>query len=147
MIIVIGADHGGYQLKESVVPYLKELGYDVKDIGTDSEDSVDYPDFAEKVSKLIVEGAADKGILICGTGIGMSIAANKAPGIRAALITSEYNAEMSARHNNANVITLGGRTTTPEMAKRFIKIWLNTEYEGGRHDRRLSKIEKIENIT
>ena len=147
MIVVIGADHGGYLLKEAIVPYLKELGYDVKDIGTDSEDSVDYPDFAEKVSKLIVEGAADKGILICGTGIGMSIAANKTPGIRAALVTSEYNAEMSARHNNANVITLGGRTTTPDIAKRYIHIWLNTEYEGGRHDRRLSKIEKIENIT
>ena len=144
MIIAVGADHGGFALKEEIVSFLKTLGVNVKDLGTFNEESVDYPDFAEKVALSVSKGESEKGILVCGTGIGMSITANKIIGIRAALVASDYDAEMSARHNNANIITMGGRTTTPDLAKRYIKIWLNTEFEGGRHSRRLSKIEQIE---
>ena len=146
MIIAVGADHGGFTLKKEIISFLKTLNIEVKDLGTFNEESVDYPDFAKKVALSVSKGESEKGILICGTGIGMSIAANKIGGIRAALITSDYDAEMSAKHNNANIITMGGRTTTPDLAKRYIKIWLNTEFEGGRHNRRLSKIEQIENL-
>jgi len=145
MIIAVGSDHGGFSLKQEIVSFLKSIGIEVKDEGTFNEESVDYPDFANKVAKSVSKNEADKGILVCGTGIGMSISANKVKGIRAALVTSDYNAEMSAKHNNANIITLGGRTTTIDLAKRYIKIWLETDFEGGRHIGRLSKIEQIEN--
>jgi len=142
--IVIGADHGGYRLKEEVKAYLAEKGYPVIDVGTTSEASVDYPDFAAEVARTVQNGRADLGILICGTGIGMSISANKFKGIRAAVVHDAYTAEMSRRHNNANVITFGGRVVGAGVAFSIVDAWLGNEFEGGRHSRRLGKIEKFE---
>ncbi|HLA38974.1 MAG TPA: ribose 5-phosphate isomerase B [Candidatus Glassbacteria bacterium] len=142
--IPIGSDHAGYELKEQVVQYLRELGYEVEDLGTHSSDSVDYPDFAGKVAGLVSRGERRRGILVCGTGIGMSITANKYAGVRAALATSEELARLSRAHNDANVLTLGGRTTDPEMARRIVKTWLETGFEGGRHTRRVGKIAQAE---
>ncbi len=120
------------------------MGHQVLDMGTHSTDSVNYAEFAEAVARAVASGKAHRGVLICGTGIGMSIAANKVEGVRAALVHSEYTARMAALHNNANVITFGGRVESPEEAKRFVKIWLETPFEGGRHTRRLKKIEEME---
>ena len=142
--IPIGSDHAGYELKEQVVQYIRELGYEVEDLGTHSSDSVDYPDFAGKVAGLVSRGERRRGILVCGTGIGMSITANKYAGVRAALATSEELARLSRAHNDANVLTLGGRTTDPEMARRIVKTWLETGFEGGRHTRRVGKIAQAE---
>ena len=142
--IPIGSDHAGYELKEQVVQYIRELGYEVEDLGTHSSDSVDYPDFAGKVAGLVSRGERRRGILVCGTGIGMSITANKYAGVRAALATSEELARLSRAHNDANVLTLGGRTTDPELARRIVKTWLETGFEGGRHTRRVGKIAQAE---
>ena len=144
MKVLIGSDHAGYKLKVEVFNYLKENGYDIEDVGTYSEESCDYVDFAEKVASGVSRGAAERGILICGSGIGMSIVANKFPGVRAALCTSEYHARKSRQDNNSNVLTMGGRVTTFEIAKLIVDAWFNTEYAGGRHQRRLDKIQKIE---
>ncbi len=143
-MIAIGADHGGFELKEHIKRHLDELGLEYKDYGTYSEDSIDYPDCAAPVCRAVQDGAADKGILICGTGIGISIAANKHKGIRAALCGDVYSAEMTKRHNNANVICLGGRVTGRELAFMIVDAWLNAEFEGGRHADRVAKIHKIE---
>jgi ribose 5-phosphate isomerase B len=116
----------------------------VQDLGTLNGDSVDYPDFGEKVARAVSRGEAEKGILICGTGIGMSIVANKFPRVRAALITDEFTARMSKEHNNANIVVMGGRVLTPEQASRMIGVWLDAVFEGGRHQRRLDKIAQIE---
>ncbi len=142
--IVIGADHGGYRLKEEVKAYLLEKGHDVMDVGTSSEDSVDYPDFAAEVARAIQGKKASLGILICGTGIGMAITANKFRGIRAAVVHDAYTAEMSRRHNNANVITFGGRVVGAGVAFSIVDAWLGHAFEGGRHSRRLGKIEEFE---
>lgn len=144
MKIVLACDHGGYRLKEVIKSYLEELGVEYVDYGTYSEESVDYPDFAYKAAKGIVNGEADRGIFICGTGIGISIAANKVRGIRAALCYNAYAAEMSRRHNDANVLCLGGRVLGDELAKRIVKAWLETPFEGERHERRVNKIHRIE---
>ena len=144
MKVVIGSDHGGYHLKEFVKSLLQSKGYEILDFGTFSEDSVDYPEFAAKVAKAIISKEAERGILICGTGIGMSIVANKFPGIRAALCHDTYTAKMSRLHNNANILVLGGRILTKEMAKEIVDVWFSYEFEGGRHERRLQKIEEIE---
>ena len=144
MKIALACDHGGYRLKEVIKSYLEELGIEYVDYGTYSEESVDYPDFAFKAAKGIVNGEADRGIFICGTGIGISIAANKVRGIRAALCYNVYAAEMSRRHNDANVLCLGGRVLGEELAKRIVKAWLETPFEGGRHERRINKIHRIE---
>ncbi len=144
MRIALACDHGGYKLKEVIKSYLEELGIEYVDYGTYSEESVDYPDFAYKAAKGIVKGEADRGIFICGTGIGISIAANKVRGIRAALCYNVYAAEMSRRHNNANVLCLGGRVLGEELAKRIVKAWLETPFDGGRHERRINKIHRIE---
>ncbi len=145
MKIALACDHGGFHLKEVIKSFLEELSIEYVDYGTYSEESVDYPDFAYRAAKAIVEGEADRGIFICGTGIGISIAANKVKGIRAALCYNVYAAEMSRRHNDANVLCLGGRVLGSELAKRIVKAWLETPFEGGRHKRRIDKISKIEN--
>ncbi len=144
MRIAIGSDHAGFPMKEIIKEYLRSLGHEVLDMGTHSAQSVNYAEFAEKVAREVASGRAQRGILICGTGIGMAIAANKVGGIRAALVHSEYTAKMAAMHNNANIITFGGRVEGPQEAKIFVKIWLETPFEGGRHNKRLEKITEME---
>lgn len=140
MKIIIGSDHAGFDLKEA----LKESFDGMVDVGTYSEDSVDYPDFAAKVARPISSGEFERGILICGSGVGMSIVANKFPGVRAALCTDADTARMSRMHNDSNVLVLAGRRTDTETAATIVKVWSNTEFEGGRHKRRLDKIKNIE---
>ena len=144
MKIAIAADHGGFELKDSMVEYIKSLGNEVMDLGTNSADSVDYPDYAKKVCEEIQKGNSDLGILICGTGIGMSLAANKFEGIRAACVSDVYSAKMSRNHNNANVLCIGARVIGDEVAKLIIKTFLENEFEAGRHQRRVDKIMAIE---
>ena len=145
MKIALGSDHGGYSLKQSLIPYLQERDIQVADAGTNnSEDSVDYPDFAERVALLVSHGEADAGILICGTGIGISIAANKFSGIRAALVTDDFMARMAKEHNNANILVLGGRVLDEQKACDLVGAWLDATFEGGRHQGRLDKITEIE---
>jgi ribose 5-phosphate isomerase B len=143
-MIVIGSDHGGLDLKTALKNYLGRRGYTVTDAGTDNDASVDYPDFGQKVAEMVVAGTADSGILICGTGIGMSIAANKVPGIRAALVTDVFMARMAKEHNNANVLVLGGRVLDEQKACDLVGAWLDATFEGGRHQGRLDKIADIE---
>lgn len=145
MIISIGCDHGGYPVKDNIVKLLTNYGCKVLDFGTDSADSVDYPDFAVKVCESIVSKKAERGILICGTGIGMSIAANKFKGIRAAVVFDEFTAKACREHNNANVLCLGARVTDIGKMSKLVKIWLETDFEGDRHIKRLNKITEIEN--
>ena len=142
--IFIGADHGGYQTKQELMPFLVELGYEIIDMGTHSEKSVDYPDIAKKLSLEVVEDKS-LGILICGTGIGMAIAANKVRGIRAASIRDTYSAKMLRRHNDGNILCLGGRVVGIEVQKELVKAFLSVEFDGGRHQRRVNKIKDIEN--
>ena len=144
-MVFIGSDHGGFDMKEAVKLFLKEKGVEFEDIGTHSSDSCDYPDVAKKLA-LSVAKNGEKGILICGSGIGMSIAANKVDGIRCALCHDAYTAEYSRRHNDANIIAFGGRTTGVEIAKQMIDIFLDTEFEGGRHKRRIDKIKEMEEL-
>lgn len=145
MKIAIGSDHGGYDLKTVLIPFLKEQGVEVVDLGPDTGDvSVDYPEYGLKVAEAVKNGVAERGIAICGTGVGISIAVNKVPGIRGSLCTNEYMAEMTRRHNNSNVLVMGGRVLGDELAKNITKVWLHTEYEGGRHQRRLDQITSIE---
>ncbi len=143
MIISAGADHGGFELKNKLVAFLRQEGYEVIDNGTNSPDSVDYPDFAQAVARDILEKKADFGLLVCGSGIGISIAANRFKGIRAALVTNDDYARLSRQHNNANIIALGGRFTSYEDAEKWLKIFLSTPFEGGRHERRIEKIDNI----
>lgn len=143
-MFIIASDHGGLELKAAVREFLAGRGIDVRDLGTLSSDSVDYPDFGEKAARAVARGEAEKGILICGTGIGMSIVANKFPGVRAALATDEFTARMSKEHNNANILVMGGRVLTTQEACRMVGVWLDTPFEGGRHQRRLDKIVQIE---
>ena len=145
MKIIIGNDHGAYDLKLKVVELLKGMGYEVEDCGSHSTDSVDYPDIAAVVCSKIVAGESDRGILLCGTGIGMSIAANKIKGIRCAHCTDTYSATMAREHNNANVIALGARITGEELAYCIIKSWLGAEFAGGRHETRVNKFMAFEN--
>ncbi len=144
MKVAIGCDHAGVALKNEITPVLKELGIAWEDFGTKTEDSVDYPDFGEKVSALVSDGKADRGILICGTGIGMSIVANKFPGVRAALVHETFSAKMSRLHNDANLLVLPGRIIERKTAEEIVKVWFTTPFEGGRHQRRLDKIGAIE---
>jgi len=143
-MIVIGSDHGGLNLKTALHSYLTRRGFSVRDAGTDSKASVDYPDFGQKVAEMVVEGEAELGILICGTGIGMSIAANKIPGIRAALVTDVFMARMAKAHNNANILVLGGRVLDEQSACELVGAWLDSTFEGGRHQGRLNKITALE---
>jgi ribose 5-phosphate isomerase B len=143
-MIVIGSDHGGLELKQGIQAALIAHGLEVADCGTNNGDSVDYPDFAEKVAGAVSRGESELGILICGTGVGMSIVANKFPGVRAALVTDEFMAKMAKEHNNANILVLGGRVLSPEQAINMVNIWLESTFQGGRHQRRLDKIALLE---
>lgn len=143
-MIIIGSDHGGLTLKKALNSYLQRRGFSVTDAGTDSDASVDYPDFGQKVAETVIAGEAELGILICGTGIGMSIAANKIPGIRAALVTDVFMARMAKEHNNANVLVLGGRVLDEQKACDLVGAWLDATFEGGRHQCRLDKITALE---
>lgn len=144
-MIAIGCDHGGLELKNHIIEHLKERNLEFKDYGTYDERSIDYPDCARPVCEAVQNGTAEKGILICGTGIGISMAANKFKGIRAALCSDVYSAKMTKVHNNANVICLGGRVTGRELAYMIVDAWLDAEFEGGRHEARIAKIHAIEN--
>ena len=144
MKIAIGCDHAGVTLKNEITPILDDLNIEWEDFGTKDEESVDYPDFGEKVSRAVSEGRVDRGILICGTGIGMSIVANKFPGIRAALCQEDYSAKMSRLHNDSNMLVLPGRVIEKGMAVNIVKAWFATDFEGGRHQDRLDKITAIE---
>ena len=141
--IIIGSDHAGFPLKETVKRYVAELGYAVTDAGTDGPANVDYPDFGAAVARKVSAGEFDRDILVCGSGVGMSIVANKFRGVRAALCLDEETARMSRLHNDANILVLAGRRTGEEAAKSIARLWLNTEFEGGRHQRRLDKIADI----
>lgn len=142
--IIIAADHGGYALKEALKARLTEMGLVVTDIGTDSDQAVDYPDFGQKAASAVSVGLFPRGILICGSGVGMSIVANRFPGVRAALCLDEESARLSRMHNDANILVLAGRKTDPETAFRIVRTWLTTPFEGGRHQRRLDKINAVE---
>lgn len=144
MKIAIGVDHGGFELKKPVLKVLRDLGHEVEDFGCSSPDSVDYPDFAEKVARGVSEGLFERGILICGTGIGMSMAANKFPNVRAALCHNLFTARLSREHNDANILAMGERAIGMGIALEMVKVWLETEFEGGRHARRVDKINALD---
>jgi ribose 5-phosphate isomerase B len=144
MKVGIGCDHAGLELKLELVSLLKDMGIDCVDYGTDVPASVDYPDFGEKVSVAVSSGSVERGILICGTGIGMSIVANKFPAIRASLCNDLFTARMSRLHNNANVLVIGGRIVGKDLAKEIVRVWFTTPFEAGRHLNRLNKILRIE---
>jgi ribose 5-phosphate isomerase B len=144
MKIALGADHAGYELKDKIEQYLQQRGFQVQDEGTSSDESVDYPDYARLVAHDVSQGRADLGILVCGSGIGMAMAANKVAGIRAANVTTEYEAQMSREHNDANVLALGARILKEEDALRIVDKWLATAFAGGRHERRVEKIAALE---
>jgi ribose 5-phosphate isomerase B len=141
MKIALASDHAGFSEKEKLKPLLTELGLEFEDLGTTSEASVDYPDYAHKVAKEVAQGAADQGILVCGSGTGMAITANKVPGIRAAVAWSEETARLARQHNNANVLAIGARTTPDGDIPKIVKAWFASEFEGGRHEDRVKKIE------
>lgn len=144
MKIAIGSDHAGFGLKEDLLKLLNNLKMDVTDCGTNAAESVDYPDFGRKVSELVSSGRVERGILICGTGIGMSMVANKFPNVRAALCNDLFTAKMSRLHNDANVLVLGGRIIGRDLAAEIVKVWLTTPFEGERHLKRIDKIKAIE---
>lgn len=144
MKIALGCDHAGLDLKEVVSGYLERMGHEVMDEGTFSLESCDYPDFAEKVAMRVASGEAERGILICATGIGMAMTANKIPGVRAALCNDLYTARYSRLHNDANVLTMGARVIGSGVAEEVVRIWIETPFEGGRHSRRLDKLSEIE---
>lgn len=142
--VAVGCDHGGFILKESVVSTLERLGAEVVDLGCYDESSVDYPVYGEKVARSVASGECALGVIMCGTGIGISIAANKVRGVRAAVVTNTYMAKLTKNHNNANIIALGGRVISPDEATAIVEAWYTAEYEGGRHQRRLDMISAIE---
>ena len=142
--VALGADHAGWELKEALKSWLMEAGYQVLDFGTHSPDSVDYPDYAQQVGEAVAVGKVDRGVLVCGTGIGMTMAANKIPGVRAALCGDAFTSRMSREHNDANVLALGGRLTDADLGRDILKVWLETDFAGGRHARRVNKIMELE---
>ena len=144
MKIAIGCDHGGYLLKQDILIWLEEHNIDFEDVGCYNTDSVDYPVYGEKVARLVAGGECDKGIVICTTGIGISIAANKVRGVRCALCSDSLSAEMTRRHNDANVIAMGAGIVGPKLAERMVEVFLNTEFEGGRHARRVGQLDAIQ---
>ena len=144
MKLVLASDHGGYDLKEEIKKHLEGKGYEIEDIGTYNKDSVDYPKYGRAAAEMVAAGKADKGILCCGTGIGISLAANKVKGIRCAVVSDTFSAKMSRAHNDANMLSLGGRVVGAGLALEIVDIWLATEFEGGRHARRLALITEIE---
>lgn len=144
MRVVIGSDHAGFELKQAVGPTLREAGHEVVDVGTDSEESVDYPDYAARAARMVAGGEADRAVIVCGSGVGVSIAANKVDGVRAVNAHDPEEAEMSRRHNDANVLTLAGRRLDPAAAASIAERFLSTDFEGGRHARRVEKIGALE---
>lgn len=145
MKIAIASDHAGFSEKERLKPLLNELGIDFEDLGTVSTESVDYPDYARKVGERVARGEADQGLLVCGSGTGMAIAANKVPGVRAAVAWNEDIARLAREHNNANVLSLGARVTAPEDLAKIVRAWFAAKFDGARHARRVDKISAIEN--
>ncbi len=143
-MIVIGCDHGGVELKDCLVGFLRAKGAEVCDVGTQGLASVDYPDYGREVSRRVASGQAARGVLVCTSGIGMSIVANKFPGVRAALVADLEGARSSREHNDANILVLSGAKTAPKLAQAIVETWLNTEFAGGRHQRRVDKINQIE---
>ncbi|MBI4564490.1 MAG: ribose 5-phosphate isomerase B [Planctomycetes bacterium] len=144
MRVAIGADHAGFEDKRRLAEVLSSWGHDVEDVGTFSSESCDYPDFAERVARAVVDQRAERGVLVCGTGIGMSIVANKFKGVRAAVVTDAFTAEVSRGHNDANILCMGARVTPLSDMERLLRIFLETAFEGGRHARRVEKINKLE---
>ncbi|HEY4566467.1 ribose 5-phosphate isomerase B [Planococcaceae bacterium Storch 2/2-2] len=144
MKVAIASDHGGNELRRELIELLKEMNIDYTDLGPDHDESVDYPDYARPVAEGVANGTYDRGILVCGTGIGMSIAANKVEGIRCALVHDVYTAHATREHNNSNIIAMGGRVIGGALGKEIAKTWLEAEFEGGRHERRIDKITAIE---
>jgi len=142
--IAIASDHGGFELKEDIKLFLKEIGYEPVDFGTENSNSVDYPDFGAKVAETVAKSEIPMGILICGTGIGMSIVVNRFHGVRGALCNDVYSARMSREHNDSNVLILGGRVVGKGLAREMVKTWITTKFEGGRHQKRLDKIKELE---
>lgn len=142
--ICIGADHAGFELKQIIRDHLAACGHEVEDVGTSSSDPVDYPDFGAKVAESVSTGACERGILICGAGIGMAMVANKYPGVRAGVASDVYSAQMSRAHNDSNVLVLAARIVEAEAAKQIVDAWTQTQFEGGRHARRVQKISEIE---
>ncbi|MDI3316819.1 MAG: ribose 5-phosphate isomerase B [Bacillota bacterium] len=144
MKVALGADHGGFRLKEAVRHWLEQAGHQVVDFGTDSEEACDYPDIARPVAEAVARGQVDRAVLVCGTGIGMSITANKVPGVRAALCHDAYTARLSREHNDANVLCLGGRVLGPGVAEEIVGIWMSASFAGGRHARRVAKVDELD---
>ena len=145
MKIAIASDHTGVELKLEIIEYLKELGHEVSDFGTNSKESIDYPIYGKKVADEVAKGKYDGGVLICGTGIGISLAANKVKGIRAAVCSEPYSAKLSKMHNNSNIIAFGARVVGVDLAKMIVKEWTEAKFEDGRHSKRVDMISKIEN--
>jgi ribose 5-phosphate isomerase B len=143
-MIALGADHAGWELKEDIKAWLLDRNVELLDFGTHSPDPVDYPDYAAQVAEAVVAGKAERGVLVCGTGIGMAMAANKVPGVRAAFCPDLFTARMSREHNDANVLALGGRLMGRELALEIVEMWLRAEFQGGRHARRVGKLSEIE---
>ena len=144
MKIALASDHAGYAEKERLKTVLSDLGVEFDDLGTASESSVDYPDYARKVAEQVAHGAVEQGLLVCGSGTGMAITANKVPGVRAAVAWSEETARLARQHNDANVLAIGARTTPPEDIPKIVRAWFSTEFEGGRHADRVAKISEVE---
>ncbi|MDQ3686701.1 MAG: ribose 5-phosphate isomerase B [Acidobacteriota bacterium] len=144
MKIALASDHAGYTEKERLKPLLEELGIEFEDLGSVSEESVDYPDYARKVAERVARGEAEQGLLVCGSGTGMAIAANKVPGVRAAVAWTEETARLARQHNDANVLAIGARTTTPEEIPKIVRAWFAAHFDGGRHAARVAKISEIE---
>jgi len=144
-MIAIGSDHAAFEFKEEIKKYLVDKGYQFQDFGTHSEARIDYCDFGFKVGEAVAQGVCDKGLIFCGTGVGISISANKVKGIRAIVCSEPYSAKLSREHNDTNILSLGARVVGIELAKMIIDVWLNTEFEGGRHADRIKKIADYEN--
>jgi len=145
MRIALASDHAGYNEKERLKALLSDLGVEFEDLGTGSEESVDYPDYARKVAEQVAAGRVEQGLLVCGSGTGMAITANKVPGVRAAVAWSEETARLARQHNDANILAIGARTTPPAEIPKIVRAWFSTEFEGGRHTSRVEKIREVEN--
>lgn len=141
MRIALGSDHAGIELRKQIADHLKAAGHNIDDVGTHTPESVDYPDFAHQVAQRVASGTSDRGVLVCGTGQGMAMAANKVPGVRAAVVSDAFSARMASAHNDARVLCIGERVVGPGLALELVSTWLATEFEGGRHARRVAKIE------
>ena len=144
-LIGIASDHGGFDLKKDIVLLLRDLGYEVNDMGPSCDDTVDYPDYGISVAEAVTKNIVSRGIVLCGTGIGMSIVVNRFPGIRGTLCSDVYTAKLCREHNDSNILIMGGRVVGPDLAGEIVKVWLQTPFEGGRHQKRLDKITQLDN--